>query len=191
MAAPDIIVISSNNYDVYELRATADIYFNAKLGNTSWKDASGADKDKALVSSTRLLELQAYLGVVTDTTTPQPLLWPRTGITDRQGIAVLNSVIPDDILSAYYELAQAFIDDTELANTGNQDDNTKRVKAGDVEAEFFTGNFNTGRFPNQVDELIRPYLDGAGLGVGAFASGTDGKSSFCPPDQYERDEGFA
>lgn len=188
MANPDIITISGNPFDVYGLKADADIYFSGKLNRGSWADAASTDKDRALVSSARLLDQQNWLGTPVDVTTPQANQWPRTEIVDRFGKA---DTFPDDVVNAYHELAQALLDDPALADTGNQDDNTKRVKAGEVEAEFFTPTFNTARFPNQVDELLKPYLDGAGLGVGAFSSGTDGISSFCPPDQYERDRGFA
>lgn len=187
MAAPDIIIISAVNYDVYELRATADTYFNAKLGNTSWKAASGGDKDKALVSATRMFDLQIWKGTITSPT--QPLQWPRTGIIDRKGAAVPSNIIPTDILNGYYELAQAYIDNPELASTGNQDDNTRRAKAGAVEVEFFSQTKNTPRFPNSVQEIIKPYIDNTGL-VANFASGINGTSEFIC-GKYDRTEGLA
>lgn len=188
MPNPDTLTIGSDTFDVYGPRTDADTYFNGKLNRTSWTDAGGTEKDRALISSTRLLDQQNWLGTPVDVTTPQPVQWPRNDIVDRFGKA---DTFPQDVIDAFFELAQAFLDDSALADTANQDDNTKRVKAGDVEAEFFTPTFNTARFPNQVQELLRPYLDGAGLGVGAFASGTDGESSFCPTDQYDRDRGFS
>lgn len=189
MANPDVIVISGNNYDVYGPRADADAYFAAKLNRDSWADTGGTDKDRALVSATRLLELQRYKGAITDDATPQPLQWPRSGITDRRGIAVADTDFPQDILHAYYELAQAIIDDPELANTGNQNDNTKRAKAGPVEVEFFSPLRDQPRFPNQVQEYLKPYLAGSGLALG-YGSGCSSESSF-ESGQFGKTEGYA
>jgi len=189
MANPDTITIGAATYDVYGPRADADAYFGGKFGRDSWADAGGTDKDRALVSATRLLELQRYKGSITDDTTPQSLLWPRTGITDRRGVEVPDTDFPQDVLYAYYELAQAIIDDPELANIGNQDDNTKRAKAGDVEVEFFTPTKNQPRFPNQVQEYLKPYLAGSGLALG-YGSGCSSESSF-ESGQFSRSEGFA
>lgn len=191
MANPDVIDISGNDYNVYGPRADANVYFAAKLGRESWNATSGGDRDRALVSATRLLELQRYNGEITDAVTPQPLQWPRSGIVDRRGIDIADTDFPEDILNAYYELAQAIIDDTELANSPNQNDNTKSVKAGDVEAEFFTPTKDTPRFPNQVQEYLKPYISGP-LNTIGFASGlVDPCNSSFVSGQFDRSEGFS
>ena len=191
MANPDIITIDGNNFNVYGPKADADAYFQGKLNRSSWNTAGASARDRALISSTRLLELQRYKGQITDSTTPQPLQWPRSGITDRRGLDVPDTDFPEDILNAYYELAQALIDDPALAETPNQDDNTKRVKAGDVETENFRPVQNTPRFPNQVQEYLKPYVTGALTSIG-YASGLiDPCNSSFISGQYDRTKGFA
>ena len=61
--------------------SAADDYFNARLNSDDWLNAVPADKEKALIQATRILDQYCiWLGIKADTTTPQALEWPRIGI---------------------------------------------------------------------------------------------------------------
>lgn len=177
MANPDTITIGGTPFDVYGPRSDADDYFQGKLNRTAWTGANGASRDRALVSATRLLDLEQWQGVPTDLTTPQPLAWPRTGVVDKNGQPVGINAFPNDLLSGYYELAVAIVGDPALDEAANQDANIKRVQADVVNVTFFRPVSGT-RFPTSVHNYIKQFLDAGSTVLGGVASGTDECSEF-------------
>ena len=176
MANPDTITLGSDTFDVYGPRADADSYFNGKLNRGSWAGASATDRERSLISATRLFDLEAWQGSPTDLVTPQPLAWPRTGVTDKNGQTVGSSDFPQDLLYGYYELAQAILDNPELDEAANQDSNIRSVTADVVSVRFFQPVAGT-RFPTVVHNFIKQFLDSSSV-IGGFASGTDETSAF-------------
>jgi len=159
---------------------SAKTYFSASLNATAWTGASQTTQAQALVTATRILDKQSWVGSPTDPAT-QPLAWPRTGVTDRNGQTVADDEVPPAIYLATYELALAILQDAAVQtakNTGSSvKRNRNREKVGELEVEtdveYFSANVNGGttRFPTSVQEYIKQFL--AGLAVGALASGTD------------------
>jgi len=181
MANPDVITIGTTDYDVYGPRVDADTYFNGKLNRSTWANAAGSDKDRALVSATRTLDQQLWEGLPTDLVTPQVLAWPRTGVTDKNNQAVADSAFPTDLLNGYYELAQQILDDPALDEAANQDSNIKSVTADVVNVRFFrpvTGSI----LPTSVFNWIKQFLGSNTSNIGGFATGTDQCSGFTPPN---------
>ncbi len=176
MANPDTITIGSDTFDVYAPRADTDSYFNGKLGRSSWAGSGGTDKDRALVSATRLFDLENWEGAPADLVTPQPIAWPRTGVVDKNGTAVGAAVFPEDLLNGFYELAQAVIDDPAIADTVDTSSNIKGVTADVVTVRFFRATEGT-RYPRSVFDYISQFL-GGDTALLAFASGVDVESSF-------------
>lgn len=174
------VTISGNSYTIYGELSTdtpgepisATTYFAASLNVSAWDAASADDKAKALVNASRIFDRQAWQGTITDSATPQPLAWPRTGAPSCDGIATPSDEIPQRVVFGAYELAAAILADATVQNAANTGSNTKRVlarkKVGDLEVEdeteYFTptnvGRATGTRFPTQVQELIKCYLDG-------------------------------
>jgi len=151
---------------------SAQSYFAGSLSASAWTAASFEDQQRALVSATRLFDKQLWVGVPTDTTTPQPLAWPRTGVPDCDGIAATTTDIPERVVFGAYELAAAILADAAVQTEANTGSNQKRVlerkKVGDLETEdeveYFSAT-NAGataatRFPTQVQEYISCYVGG-------------------------------
>ena len=136
MANPDTITIGTDTFDVYGPQADANTYFNGKLNRGVWSAAGSSDKDRALISASRLLDLEPWQGTPTDLLTPQPLAWPRTGVLDKNGSAVGTTEFPDDLLAGYYELAQEILANPALDEAADGDSNIKRVQA---DGEIVTG----------------------------------------------------
>lgn len=149
--------------------------------------SSNQRKLQLLVTATRYFERTGWIGTPTDLTTPQPLAWPRTGVVDRNGQAVADSVLPADVEAGFFELVIALDQDTTgaLLATGSTGSNTKRTrrkrKVGELETEDENENFVStatggaarGRFPQATLEFIKPFLKGGAFSAAGFASGAD------------------
>lgn len=95
----DSPVVGGISYDVYITLSDADIYFQNKLKNEAWNDATDAEKTAALIESTRRIDSLRYIGSKTDLL--QSLEFPRYP----------SIVIPSDIKIACLELAYVLLDD--------------------------------------------------------------------------------
>jgi hypothetical protein len=95
------LVVGTNSYiDV----TNADLYFAERLHSVNWTGAETADKEKALIQATGMIDdLFDWPGTVTDE--DQSLGWPRTGVYDCEGREVDPDTIPDAIEKATCEQA--------------------------------------------------------------------------------------
>lgn len=166
------VTIGPKSYQSYATIAQADNYLAADFNASAWQAGEDDDaKGRALVSATRVLERQSWIGDKAES--DQDLAWPRTG-TGIDGVE--DDEIPADIVSASIELANIIFTGTDVANT-TQEQSTKRQKAGSVEIEYFRSFDDPSRFPRTVQELISKYLAGSGYS-GVITSGTDSCSTF-------------
>jgi hypothetical protein len=168
------LVVGTNTYVT---RAEANTYLGDALGSESWAFLSPDDQDKALLTAFKLLERQLWQGEAVGAVD-----WPRTGVIDCAGDPVDDASVPTDIKSAQIELAYAISVDNTLASKTTTEDNISRLQAGSASIEFFNNGtadpFGAGRFPSNVMELIRCFLEGAGGSTGGAESfGTE-----CPTD---------
>lgn len=104
--------------------------------------------------------------------------WPRAVSEDCNGTAVLDTVVPDQIVEAEFELAQLILAKPKLQESAGEGTNVKRAKGGEAEVEFFRNTIATSRdtkLPAIVHDLIKcflgtggdigiPYVSGAGKG---------------------------
>lgn len=194
------ITIQGTTHEVYGSVSEANAYAAAAFGNASgWDGTDFTDKQKILVTATRLFERQRWVGTITDLTTPQPLVWPRSGVTNPfTGEAVDENTVPPQIFDGFFELALALAADTEgniLAqpSTGSNVRRTlSRDQVGDLETERETENFRptnlpgrASRFPQAVHELVGPFLESGGADLlTGVASGTDEQSSFTDDERF-------
>lgn len=172
------IVVGTNSYIDTD---DADAYFGDSLRADNW-DALDTDiKSKALITATRMLDRQTWMGEKADDA--QALQWPRTGVTDKYGNAVSDASVPQQILDATCELALMLTTDASVETKSNTNGNTKYLKAGEAEIGYFRPT-RGGRFPTIIQELIAQFLAGAasaGSG-GSYATGTCEESKFsCNP----------
>ena len=164
----------------------ADTYLNGSLTADSWLTLDEEVKERAIISATRMLDRQRWMGEKTDPA--QLLQFPRTGLTDSYGTAVASEVVPQAIKDATAELALSLALDPSVQDQAGTQKGIKRVKAGSAEVEFFFSSVNK-RFSTVVSELVSAFL-GTGysrVGIGGFASGTDQCTGFTP-GRYDRSE---
>ena len=124
-------------------------------------------KENALITATRMLDRRQWVGTEYDD--PQTLDWPRSGVTDPEGVAVDETVVPQFILDATCELALALMEDASV-QTG-EGSNIKSIETGSVGVEFFgASNASSTGFPTIIQEIIGYYLAGQASFSGPFVA---------------------
>lgn len=182
------ITVGTNSYITV---ANANTYFASSLSNDDWSALDDDTKERALITATRMIDRQIWSGA--KTSDAQALQWPRTGVIDSYGNDVSSGSVPQAIIDATCELALAIYQDPTIQTTKSTSTNTKRVKAGSAEVEFFRPQ-KIGRFPTLVQELIGQFLGGANALPTPYASGTDYSSKIDPSvcgNDYNVNEGFS
>lgn len=146
---------------------TAGAAFRALEGND---DAIG----RLLVQATRTLFSLGWQG--TPTVAAQRTAFPRDGVLDRYGQAVVDGTTPQDIIDAEYELAIIYAANAAAKDAINTGSNIKRMEAGPVNIEYHrpTDALDTALpLPKVVWDLVAPYLGSAVDGFTATAYGVD------------------
>lgn len=173
---PSALVVGVNTYVTL---AEADAYLDDSVSTTDWATLDEDTRVRALLSAFRLLERQVWQGDRTDEA--QEADHPRTGLVTCDGIPVPEDEVAEDIESAQIELAFAITADPELETKANQGSNVRRVSAGSATVEFFnstdgSGGFVADRFPANVMELIKCFLEG----YGASSADSEAFGTGCP-----------
>jgi len=125
--------------------------------------------------------------------TEQQMDWPR--VITCAPTTVVSDDVPTDIKTGQAELAFELSQNPALEvgqGTQGTSTNTKRVKAGSAEVEFFEPTKGV-PYPSAVWQRINIYREGACASgsTGAAAFGTDGESAFADRDDYDLNRGFA
>lgn len=153
------IVIDTTNYASYASVDEADAYLKAASHAANWEAATLLQKQQALVTATRLFDRQS---------------WLPTYNTFALRLAVAS------IVEATIELALALIDGETVQSASTTGSDIASMSAGSVSISFrrmASGQVAT-RFPLIVQELLRAYLEGAGVGSYVSVSGVDAESIF-------------
>ncbi len=192
------IKIGTTFHAVYDTKANADAYFNAASHGAPWLAAEASTRNQLLVTAARVFERETWLG---DPTLPidksdfetqpsgtQPLEWARTGLTDKNGVAISSASIPQDVIHGNFEYALALLNDSTVQTADPTGSNVKAEKSSkriegaitvSTETQFF--NPTLGRsspYPGIVMDLIGQFLEGASGLTLSFVSGTDATSPF-------------
>ena len=97
------------NANSYCSRAFADSYHEARLHAEKWQEADELTKDKALAMATRLLDDHVEWRGVPVLTREYPA-WPRDGMADRGGAAIVSTTLPTCVQEATAELARRLLE---------------------------------------------------------------------------------
>lgn len=193
MVNVESITIGTDSYSVYGSEADVKTRLSGRLGTTVYDDASSNDKKKAHVQATRWIDRERWSGQPTDLVTPQPLAYPRTGLTDCDGNAVDSGTLPDEVFFATSELILILLGDNTATSSSSTGTNTKRVAAGSVNVEFFRPGASDGTgggttLPTEAWKWVRCFASG-GLSA-PFASGTGADPFFTDCDKYDLWTGY-
>ncbi len=179
------VTIQGTVFDIYGVDSEADTYMTARWGGSAWSDAEVDERKQTLVSATRMIDRENWLGQ--KTVSAQALEFPRTGLTDKDGNSVDSATVPLVVEEANYELAFALLNDAAVQEADTTGSNVRRVKAGSAEVQFFRPTAGT-PFPTIANDLLRAFRDSGALA--GLASGTDEVSTFCDPNPHGLTEGY-
>lgn len=165
MANPTLVAtVGATNANSYITRADAQTYLDGRLDIDEWTDASGADKDRALIMATSRLDQEAWRGG--KYTNEQALKWPRHTTYDDSGYPYLTTEIPDVVQDATCELAVTILKNPSfLGDTGMEAFKKIGVGSGAVLVET-RASTQAGALPKNVVRLLRTVRRGStGLSV--------------------------
>ena len=177
------VTISAVDFSVYCDEVDAAAYLLGRLETTAWDDADPDTRAKALVTATRFLDRQAWQG--TKTEAANDLEWPKTGVLYRDGSAVDDSELPQQLIDACVELALALLSDATIQEqTDNTGSNVASVGAGPAQVAFFRPTSGT-RFPTIIDELIGQFLAGEVSATWGEVFGDDVEAESDSDDRFD------
>lgn len=179
------VTFGSVSFPVYADLETASNYLVATVteAGTAWNAASATDtmRKQCLVSATRWFDAASWIGVMTDTVTPQALAWPRTNVPD-----VDQNIIPDDLINASIELAGMLMVDPDLRAT-MLIPQVREQHAGPAGQSFFRPRQVQvlSFFPTSVNQLVLQWLAGGGCAAGAVPNDVREKSFIDRPYDFQ------
>jgi len=142
------------NINSYISLADAETYTTDRLNVTAWDADTDANKNKALIQATTLIDNGRYTGSRTDTT--QALAFPRYDLYV-DGILLPSSTTPQRVLDATCELAIYLLQSDYTAP--NDMAEYDRVKIGELEVEVSGSNSSTVKtLPPLVNDLLSPFV---------------------------------
>ena len=157
------VTVGGATANSYIGESAASDYFDERLNTGAWDAASPDDRARALISATRWVDTQGFIG--DKATTAQALAWPRRDVPD-----IADDVIPVLVQQAVCEVALALLaaGGTDLLAVDGAT-GVKRKKVDVLETEYFGPDDRpTGmeKVPHAI-RLLAPYLDGVfgGLSV--------------------------
>lgn len=166
------LTIDSQEFEVYSDIGETDNYALGAIHATAWRAADDTTKGMALVTATRTLDRQVWVGEKTDP--EQALAWPRSN-TGVDGIE--DDVVPPQVIQACQEMAIALVAGSTLQDDQNTSQKIQTMKAGSVSLTYFRGAEGRAlRFPLIINELLRGLLASGANRLTGVASGVSGTS---------------
>lgn len=191
------VTVDGNTITIYGDLAGAKAYCAGIIGPSgdAWRALLDNEKSRSLVSARYYLDRQAWQGSRTDPA--QALDWPREDVVYADSTPVPSDSVPVEVIDAEYELAVMLVADASTYTAADSGTNTKMLKAGPLEIEYFKPT--TGRatkLPQVIMDLVGEFLASAVAVTGGIVSGNtddDGDpitSSFDDADEYTRNSAF-
>lgn len=169
-----IATVNANNANSFITTAEADAYWESRGFTDAWDNAD--DPDASAIAATRIItailaprrvfvppangQSGYYMIMPTWTgfpaTTTQALPWGRTGMYDRNGNAILSTVIPQELKDATSELAGQMAAADRLIDNDVAVQGITSVKAGSVAVSFGANIMTTKVLPDIVLALLVP-----------------------------------
>ncbi len=151
----------------------ANTYFESRANSSIWTAITDDEiKKQLLITATKTIDYNDFLGTREDTTTPQALKFPRIGLPLQDGISY-DSVIPKDIKEATCELA-IHLASVDMSTFGTQSGAIKKEKVGSLEVTYAVADSNyvpnNKDLPPFVTDLLSNYSNSVSDGAFIFIS---------------------
>lgn len=141
-------------------KADSNAYDTAANANAYYTDQGYTETatDATVIRGSRALDGRYRASLKGEKTLPgQAMAWPRDDMDDEDGNPIGANEIPDAWKFAAFEMARAIGADQSVSGESS----IKSVKAGSAAVEFSSPLF-VRTVLSHVDELVGPYLSGAG-----------------------------
>lgn len=154
----------------YVTVAEADDYISVKSNAAEWTALPDLTIQNYLMWATRLLDQRSRWQSGTVLTDPdQDLSWPRQGAYDREGEAIPDDIIPDEIKDATIEIAfnlfDQNVDPSSGGSSGSAGGVINKIKVAVIEIGYSEGTTSTtSPFPSGINEILWPLGSIAGVG---------------------------
>jgi hypothetical protein len=146
-----IATASAIDANAYCTEAEADAYNETHPASTDWTGDS-ITQSNAIITATRWLdERVAWSG--TKATQAQALRWPRASVTDLDGFAVADTVIPAAIKNAAAELARHIMASGDLTQEADGK-GLLSMKVSTIELTYDKAD-TKGAMPTVIGEMLR------------------------------------
>ena len=149
----------------YASLAEAEAYFAERIDTEAWDTATAPDKEKALITATRLIDDKyEFVGMVA--ATEQPLSWPRMGVAYRDGQRGTweqpgATVVPSRVTRATLEQAIHLLLNENLLDSSNQ--TFEKIQIGSIKLEDSASDFKAAPImASMVATLLKPLLVSGG-----------------------------
>ncbi len=131
-----VTTVGSASANAYCSLAFADQFQdNRPPVGTTWAIASDAEKSAAILWATQLIDaLFDWDGVAVDDV--QALLWPRYGLTRRNGYEQLSDEIPIELQNATAEYARQLLAEDRAGDSDIETQGITSIKAGSIALTF-------------------------------------------------------
>lgn len=153
--------VGSASANSYITVATGDDMTGLYLGTLAWSSASTDNKGRALIMATRYLDELDWIGSRASTT--QALAWPRNDAECGE-LSYANSVIPQPIKQACFDLAEALLSSPTLlggSGAGNAEliPGIPNASLRSASVDVISVQFKDGAVPNSQNALnVLPHL---------------------------------
>lgn len=162
MAVTLVATVGGATSNTLATLAEAETYFETRLHDDDWTDASTADKNSALAWAGMLLNTLTWKGDIAATT--QAMCWPRDGAYDRNGNEIATTTIPQDIKYGQIEWAFWLIQE-DLAKDA-ESIGMDAVTVDVINVKFDKTKRKKDFIPNSVMQYLNGYLFGTAWGTG-------------------------
>jgi len=159
------LVLNTNSY--VEI-ADADTYFETRIDNANWFDASDDIKEQALVTATQIVDDHAWIGSAVSSS--QALAWPRKNAryhNARMGFYVTpgETEIPTMVKTAVYEQALHLVNNEDLLTGSTQ--TFESISVGSISISDSNGDVTRTPMKNSlVLKAIKPLVVRGSVGQG-------------------------
>jgi hypothetical protein len=141
----------------YATVSEANAYFLSRLGSEVWESAADPEKERALMTASRILDDMPWIGTALDLT--QAMAFPRIGqyFDSKLGdYKYFDSTVPDRVVQAAYELSLHLLTNKDSLSSSTT---VKDIKLGDISISSIR---TPGAGSNKVRKLLKPLLTGSG-----------------------------
>lgn len=140
--------------NAYVTQAQCDTYQSSRLFNDTWNNAASDDQIRAIEDATRRIDASfEWTGGAASIT--QRLCWPRTGMRNRNHVAIDPGTIPPELMDATCEMARQLLAADRFADNDAAKLGILNVRAGSVGVQF--KNFEAGNNVDTRNQDIRRY----------------------------------